>query len=525
MASLLVGVLLAAVVAACGGGADETGVLATLTATSGDAEVTVEVPEGALPSGVSVSDLSVAPLDGDEPLAAYEHAESLGAYRFEPSGLVFDTPLRLTVELAASPSEVLARLVSSDGMVELLHPVGIAVSTTGETVRATYEIEHFSDLEFLRLEGGADAAIVVLPPPPESSYFVGESFVMRVRVHAGAANWGVVSQRDGRTITEVRRTLLDEPWSADIKWTTNAPASDNFVDALVSSFGRDDAPRRGDTPLEPQQSTTSVTSANTGSAAFSEQTFTCRRAGDFELYASTFVITNGELTVTVDGGAPSVSTFPQKLGMAWTGRLFGTCVGADATVDPTPDPTETVATPDPTEDPTATATPTPPPIAATLAPGFDPCHINPNEDAIGCLPHYDVTSASSSVPTRDRRLIYQGSWEFGAPIPTNPERPIEYWLVLEGNGQRMEFLLEGGPGQPLTCTRTFNGAPSALGPGEACGELIAPNTLRFAGDITALAPGGLVRTFSTLEIGDDGIARGDYLQSGGEEAWELAVPQ
>jgi hypothetical protein len=121
--------------------------------------------------------------------------------------------------------------------------------------------------------------------------------------------------------------------------------------------------------------------------------------------------------------------------------------------------------------------------------------------------------------------MYEGTWEFRGTIPTNPERPIEYWLVLEGNGQRMEFLLEAGPGEPLKCARTLNGAPLALSPGEACGELVSPNTLRFAGDITAFAPGGLKRTFSTFELGEDGVGRGDYSSASGSDAWNLSLPE
>jgi hypothetical protein len=524
--SLVVGAVLAAIVAACGGG-DDDGVLATLTATSGNVGIVVEVPEGALPSDVAVSEISVVGLDRDEALAGYEGVDAVWAYRFEPAGLEFELPLRLTVELDGDASGVVARLVSSDGTDELLEPVALAIRESDDRVRATYEIGHFSDFHIVLPRERQDPAVVVLPPQPRASYFVGESFTVRIRVHAGFDDWGSVDRVSERTIRKGYRTLFDEPWTATIRWSSDGsgPPSNEFLESL---FERE---READpSPLDPDSTTISVGEANTGTATFDGQTFTCERAGDFLLWVIAVVTTSVEVTTSVDGGPPTVSRGEQEEG-ARSRLIRGTCLAAGATVDPTPDPTETVATAEPTEEPTpepteTVATPTPPPVAATLAPGFDPCHINPNEEAIGCLPHYDVTSASSRVRTTpDRRLIYEGTREFGGPIPTNPEYPIEYWLVLEGNGQRMEFLLGALPGEPLTCTRTVNGAPSALGPGEACGELIAPNTLRFAGDITAFAPGGLVRTFSTLEIGADNIARGDYLVSGGEEAWELSVPQ
>ena len=524
---LLAGVLVAAVVAACGGGDNEDGVLATLTATSGDVEIAVEIPEGALPSGVELSDISVVGLDRDDVFTDYEGVDPIGAYRLEPAGLKLAMPLRLTIELAGGSPDVVARLVSSDGTAEFLGPTALAIRPSDDRVRVSYEIEHFSDLHVILPRGRKSPAIVVLPPEPEPSYFIGESFTVRVRVHAGFSNWGVVERVNEQTTRRDYRTLLDEPWTARLRWWSNGsgPSSNEFFGTL---FEREREPVPS--PLDPVSASISVGEANTGTAAFDGQTFTCERAGDFLVWATTFVVTSAEVVTSVNGGPATVSGIRQEAG-ASSRPIRGTCVGGDATVDPTPDPTETVATPDPTEtiatpDPTEEPTPTPPPVAATLAPGFDPCHINPNEEAIGCLPHYDVTAASSRVRiTPDRRLRYEGTREFGGPIPTNPEYPIEYWLVLEGNGQRMEFLLEGGPGQALSCTRTVNGAPSALGPGEVCGELIAPNTLRFAGDITAFAPGGLVRTFSTLEIGADGIARGDYTSSGGEEAWELSVPQ
>ena len=125
-------------------------------------------------------------LNRDEAFADHEGVDPIGAYRLEPARVEFDVPLRVTVELAGGLNGVLAQLVSSDGAVEALEPVALALSTSGETVRATYEIEHFSNIELFRSRTtGNDAALVVLPPPLEPTYFVGESFSVRVRVHAG----------------------------------------------------------------------------------------------------------------------------------------------------------------------------------------------------------------------------------------------------------------------------------------------------------------------------------------------------
>jgi hypothetical protein len=55
--------------------------------------------------------------------------------------------------------------------------------------------------------------------------------------------------------------------------------------------------------------------------------------------------------------------------------------------------------------------------------------------------------------------------------------------------------------------------------------LIAPNSLSFVGDITAFAPGDLRRTFSTFELGADGVGRGDYSTLFGDDAWQLSLPE
>jgi len=189
------------------------------------------------------------------------------------------------------------------------------------------------------------------------------------------------------------------------------------------------------------------------------------------------------------------------------------------------------ATPEPvvaTEAPTIAPTlaPTAPPLAATLAPGFVPCNIHPQEEAIGCLPHYTVLSSEAKVPlTPGGPFIFETSYEFRAPVPTDPEYPIEYRYVLEGsNGQRIEHVLTGGPGQPLTCVRTVNGVESAPGPGEVCGQLTAPNRMLFIADVTAFGPGELGWIFSTLETGADGIVRGEYAPNRGDQRFQISDP-
>ena len=158
--------------------------------------------------------------------------------------------------------------------------------------------------------------------------------------------------------------------------------------------------------------------------------------------------------------------------------------------------------------------------------GLDYCINHPQQDDRFCEPHYlMVPGGMITLQGGDQRSppTFELTLPFAGPIPTDPEFPIEYRLTLESsNGQQFEHVLSGGSGEPLTCTRTANGAPSALGPGDICGDLIEPNTIHMLIDMSALAPGKISWMFGSLETGADGLRRGDYHP--GDSDFELTAP-
>lgn len=56
------------------------------------------------------------------------------------------------------------------------------------------------------------------------------------------------------------------------------------------------------------------------------------------------------------------------------------------------------------------------------------------------------------------------------------------------DGQQIEQLLIGGPGEPLTCVGRVNGVEAPLVEGEICGEFTAPDSLDMLIDISTFAP-------------------------------------
>jgi hypothetical protein len=121
-------------------------------ATVGASDGTLELsfPLSALPEGVAPSDLSITTLapieviDPFDPEAAVVAATSREIARFDlqPAGLHFEQPVKVSARLPVT-GPLFAYLISDDGTAAVL-----PVSTTleGETVVATTEVEHFSEI-------------------------------------------------------------------------------------------------------------------------------------------------------------------------------------------------------------------------------------------------------------------------------------------------------------------------------------------------------------------------------------------
>jgi len=118
--------------------------------------------------------------------------------------------------------------------------------------------------------------------------------------------------------------------------------------------------------------------------------------------------------------------------------------------------------------------------------------------------------------------VWTSTYTFQGSIPTSPDHPIEYRLLIEStNGQRIEQILSGGPGQPLTCTRLTNGVEVATPEEQICGELSGPDSIRMAINIDDFSPGTVSWTMSTLETEADGTKRGDVAAGGGDDNFKL----
>jgi len=166
-----------------------------------------------------------------------------------------------------------------------------------------------------------------------------------------------------------------------------------------------------------------------------------------------------------------------------------------------------------TAPPSTAATPATPPD------GYGYCDKHPEQNADNCRLYYIIGGSDASLlRVPDFPFVLTATHTFQGPIPTNPDLPIEYHLLIEStNGQRIEQILSGGPGEPLTCTRLENGVEVPTPEEQICGEVSSPNAIRNSINIDSLSPGTVSWTMSTLETEADGTKRGDVATGGGDD--------
>ena len=116
---------------------------------SSDGAATLQIPDGALPEGVDLNDLSIVPLETDPSSAGSPSAERIASYALEPSGLDFLKPISLSVTfpMPAGNPALTIRLISEDGEIEFLQPSNISADESGASLTTVVPIMHFSRVD------------------------------------------------------------------------------------------------------------------------------------------------------------------------------------------------------------------------------------------------------------------------------------------------------------------------------------------------------------------------------------------
>ncbi|MFC1951694.1 hypothetical protein ACFLYI_01450, partial [Chloroflexota bacterium] len=139
---------------------------------SDDKQATLSIPEGALPEGTKLEDISITKLGGEE------LDESVYAiYELKPDGVTFEKPVTVSITAPAREGDI-PLLFSYDGnSVEFIATTEVILDKSANTVSVTVPIEHFSRLKFVE---GIFLVRTQLPLLGEKK--VGEKFDVTVKV-------------------------------------------------------------------------------------------------------------------------------------------------------------------------------------------------------------------------------------------------------------------------------------------------------------------------------------------------------
>lgn len=103
------------------------------TITSDDGVVTLTIPAGALPAGVTASDITIT-----------KQTDPVVAYQFAPDGVIFLEPIQLSMTLPGPLDRIPSLVYSSNDTSTVVPELAVVMDYTANTIELSAELEHFS---------------------------------------------------------------------------------------------------------------------------------------------------------------------------------------------------------------------------------------------------------------------------------------------------------------------------------------------------------------------------------------------
>lgn len=132
-------------VAGCGSEDPPAGPSPASTITSAGGRASLTMPAGALPPGVSAADIRITELAPADLPQASNGSPVLGGVRLEPDGLVFNTPVTLTLTVPTSSISVPVLVLFNGPSVEVVPDLQIEARPGEGLLTLSAEISHFTD--------------------------------------------------------------------------------------------------------------------------------------------------------------------------------------------------------------------------------------------------------------------------------------------------------------------------------------------------------------------------------------------
>jgi len=293
------------------------------TAISDGSTLTLDIPDSALPSGVTKDQMVVEPIPVSELPEDIQDIDVVAAFRLTPDGLTFKEPVSFSIKTILKNNALLIIFHISEGQVEVVDNVSVVFDGNNQAT-ITGSIAHLS---IITVGGGL---LTIFMPNNMGSHFVGESFRVPVIFDLNLA----VDERTGKEPYASFR-LNPEVTSAGFRsFVSFAPVKPDYIEkmpAVDTQISSDPPPPRS---LDVRGE------------------FTCAAVGDGEIVYMVWVIREGYSWGSFSG--------PMNISYHVSLKTQVNCIEPESPSTPTP-----TITPTPTPTPTTTAPPTTPTPACT----------------------------------------------------------------------------------------------------------------------------------------------------------------
>lgn len=469
--------LLTALAVACGGGGDGDDAGAEpfdgVVVESSDGLASLAIPTGALPEGVSTSEITIESIVVDDAQSS-EGVVTIAAYELLPDGLELSAPATLRIPVDDTPSGAYAVWHLTEETEELLET---RLAASGDALEL--DIEHFSHVVAqdlgAALKGFIEADIEL---GGGARHAVGQPFAITGFTKRRTREQRIEFQTPGGGSIEAR--LRSEPRLELMKIEVKAPLSPNTQQAT------------GSPPPDP----------------FSAQ-FVCQATGGAGIvFTPLFRVRMDYVRLTPEG------TLRERDGASGSvllvARSFVNCLGS--VPETTLTPFATSALPPAATEPPRIAT-EPPRVATPELPpaGYVNCQESPTQEANFCSPTVQV-SGTRQLFGPERLELLTLTVIFSAAPPQAPEHFVGFNVIItpEAPGTTaIERLLRAFAGGAYECSQGQGGIDLPIGAGEVCGQ-INGNTMTMIFDLSAYQGSEVTIEIFTIETGaPDGLRRGD----------------
>jgi cysteine-rich repeat protein len=138
---------------------------------SDDNQATLSIPEGALPEGTKLEDISITRLDGED-----LHESVYSVYELKPDGVTFEKPVTVSITVTAREGDIPLFFSHDGNSVEFIDTTEVILDKSANTVSVTAPIAHFSDV------GMTEGLFRAVIPETLGEYKVGEEFEVTIVV-------------------------------------------------------------------------------------------------------------------------------------------------------------------------------------------------------------------------------------------------------------------------------------------------------------------------------------------------------